>query len=316
MMKNKIFLGTFLILMLAFSAGNAIIQRTLIDFNSYDQKIQNQFPKPAESYVTNIDGAPKAVIGYKDYMLKNWKIELNASANFLKNRVLSYTRPVKSKRFGTVLGVRVHYPTWRNNCFAVIKPPFPIKIYNDDGTFANAENGVIPNAWEIKSLSIWVNGRNYNNQIAVRLRDREGKIHEYFMGNLFFEGWRKLVWVNPNFTDRIYAKSLTKVPLYPKDIPFLVFDSIVIYRQRAEIGGDFVTYIGKIGIDYTPYIVDRTDVEDIKDEQVWQIIAHKGKLAQELENKKLAEKLILYKQEEYRMKLQRDQALPQSNSTN
>lgn len=306
---------TLICLSLGISQGGAVIKRTLLDFAQYDEKIKAQFPDPAQSYVTNIDGSPKAIIGYGDYLLEKWRVSLNASANSMENRVLSYSKPVKSNRFGTVLGVRIHFPTWNNNSYALIHPPFPIKVYNDDGQFANAENGVMPNAWELRSLSIWINGRNYNNQIAIRLKDRNDNVQEYFMGNVYYEGWRKLTWLNPNFTDKVYAKSLTKVPLYPRDIPYLTFDSIVVYRQGSEWGGDFVTYIGAIEIEYTPYIVDRESVEDIEDEAVWQIIANKGKRATELENKKLAEKLILYQQEEYRLKIERDQAVPQDQNT-
>ncbi len=309
-MNRKNILVSCLLIMMGLSSGHAVIKRTLIDFSKYDERIKAQFPDPEASYVTNIDGSPKAVIGYGDYLLEKWRVSLNASSASLENRVLSYTKPVDSQRFGTVLGVRVHYPNWNNNSYALIHPPFPIKVYDDNGKFANDENGVMPNAWEIRSLSIWVNGRNYNNQIAIRLKDRNDVVHEYFMGNLYYEGWRKLVWVNPNFTSKIYAKSLTKVPLYPKDIPFLTFDSIVIYRQGSEWGGDFVTYIGAMDIEYTPYIVDRESVDDISDEEVWGIIANKGKRAQEVENKKLAEQLLLYQQEEYRLKLERDLAVP------
>ncbi len=313
-MNWKRIFAILLLVSLGMTQGSAVIKRTLLDFSKYDERIKAQFPDPEQSYVTNIDGSPKAIIGYGDYLLDKWRVSLNASANSIDNRVLSYTKPVESKRFGTVLGVRIHFPTWNNNSYALIHPPFPIKVYNDDGQFANAENGVMPNAWEVRSVSIWVNGRNYNNQIAIRLKDRNDEVQEYFMGNVYFEGWRKLTWLNPNFTEKIYAKSLTKVPLYPKDIPYLTFDSIVVYRQGSEWGGDFVTYIGAMDIEYTPYIVDRESVEDIEDEAVWQIIANKGKRATELENKKLAEKLILYQQEEYRLKIERDQAVPQNNN--
>lgn len=300
MNRNKLLIGVLLLLGIAIQ-GNAVIQRTLIDFNMYDQKVKEQFKDPEESYITNIDGAPKLVIGYKDYLLENWKVELNESASQLQNRVLSYCKPVVSQRFGNTLGVRVHFPKWNNNSYALVKPPFPIKIYNNDGQYANAENGVLPNISEIKSLSVWVNGKNYRYGLAVRLKDRMDNIHEFFMGWLMFDGWRKLVFMNPNYTDRITAKSLQREPLYPYDIPYMVLDSIVIYRPSDQIGGDFVTYFKNIEVEYNPYIVDSSISEDIKDEEVWNIITTKTKKKMELEEKRLSENLYLYQQEKFRM---------------
>jgi len=161
----------------------------------------------------------------------------------------------------------------------------------------------MPNVWEIKSLALWVNGRNFNYQVAIRLRDRNSKVHEYALGTLFFNGWRKLVWQNPNYTDKVYAKTLNKTPLYPRDIPYMVFDSVVIYRQGTEVGGDFVTYLGSIEMSYIPYIVDQAD--DVKDEEVWNIIADRGRKYRAIENRKLTEKILLQRKEEFRIKQER-----------
>ncbi len=160
-MKTKSAIYGVIFLFFCMATSSAVITRTLIDFSKYDDNIKAEFPVPAESYITNVDGFPKVVIGYKDYMLENWKVEMNESADMINNRINSYCKPVVSQRFATTLGVRVHFPSWNNNSYAIIKPPFPVKIYDTNGQFANAENGVMPNVSEIKSLSIWVNGRNY-----------------------------------------------------------------------------------------------------------------------------------------------------------
>ncbi len=310
--KKVVAVGLFIFLFVI--SGNAVLQRTLIDFSNYDQNIKSQYPTPAESYLTNIDGTPKVVLGYTDYLLENWRVELNSSANDIKNRVFSYSKPVTSQRFGTVLGVRVHFPNWNNNTYALIKPPFPIKIYDENGLYANSGNGVMPNVSEVKSISLWVSGKNYNYGIAIRLKDRNEEIHEFFMGWLYFDGWRKLVFNNPNFTDQIAAKTLTREPLYPYSIPYMVLDSIVIYRPADQLGGDFITYVKSIEMEYTPYIVDSDVTQDIKDEEVWGIITSKSKYRMELENKNLSENLYLYQQEKYRMQSQQDKTIPTTNS--
>lgn len=322
-MKTKIAVSSIILIFSILTALQATINRTLIDFAKYDESVKAQYPEPAESYISNVDGSPRVVVGYKDYMLENWKVELNESADMIDNRINSFCKPVDSQRFKTTLGIRVHFPKWNNNSYAVIKPPFPIKIYDTNSQFANAENGVMPNASEIKSLSVWVNGRNFRFGLAVRLRDRYEVVHEYFLGWLWFDGWRKLVFLNSNYTERISAKTLSREPLYPFDIPYYVFDSIVIYRPADQIGGDFVTYIKSIEMEYNPYVIDEEVTQDIKDEQVWGIITAKTKQKMDFENKNLTENLYLYQQEKKRMQSNKDSAVtssapstPSTTSTN
>lgn len=306
-MKSVKFVVSLAVLFVAVTGSFGAIHRTLIDFAQYDRRIQEQFPEPPNSYVTNIQGIPRAVVGYRDYQISNWVVELNSSAAFIENRILSYCLPVTSRlqyEGNSVLGVRVHFPSWNNNSYALIRPPFPLKIYDNNGDFINEENGVMPNAWEIKMLSLWINGRGFNYEVAVRLKDRDNRMYEFYLGNLCFEGWRQLVWINPAYTERIYAKTLHAVPLYPRDIPYYVFDSIVIYRQAVELGGDFITYIGKIEMEYTPYVVDSDLTNDIRDEDVWGIITERGKVIQDYENRMLVEEILLYDQETRRIGIQ------------
>ncbi len=295
---KKIISLSILLLTFLMVDGFSAIRRTIIDFNTYDEKIKAQFTEPKESLITNVDGYPKLIVGYEDYLLNNWDVELGESSGDIKNKILSYCKSVKSQRFGNTLGVRIHFPKWNNNSYALIKPPFPIKIYDTNGQFINAENGVIPNVSEVKSVSVWVNGRNFNFGLAIRMKDRFENIHEFFMGWLYFDGWRKLTFTNPNFTENINAKKLKREPLYPYDIPYLVFDSFVIYRPADQIGGDFVTYIANMEIEYTPYFVDSED--DIKDEEVWGIITKRMLRRQEAEERRLIENIYLYQQEKKR----------------
>lgn len=313
-MKSRMMFWVIILTFCAFGLAGATISRTLIDFSKYDTNMMMQYSNPPDSYVTNIDGMPRLIVGYKDYLLDNWKVELNESAQMIENRVQSYCKSVTSQRFGDTLGVRVHFPKWNNNSYALIKPPFPIKIYDTNGQYANAENGVMPNVSQIKTLSLWVNGRNFKYGLAIRLKDRYETIHEYFFGWIQFDGWRKLVFTNPNFSEMITSKVLQREPLYPYDVPYLVFDSFVIYRPSDQIGGDFVTYIGSVQMEYVPYIVDTAVTDDIKDEAVWGIITKKLKERQDIEEQRLSENLYLYQQERARMNIARDPL--STNNTN
>ncbi len=315
-MKFQKLILTVLMICTGTAAGFSVISRTLIDFSKYDQNLKAQYTEPEEGYVTNIDGQPQVVLGYRDYLLENWRVDLNETSSGMANRIYSYCRPVASQRFETVLGARIHFPNWRNNSYAIIRPPFPIRIYDENGQYANAENGVMPNVAEIKTMSIWVSGRNYRYGLAVRLIDRYSKIHEFFLGWIHFDGWRKLVWTNPNYTETVIAKSLSREPLYPYDIPFMMFDSLVIYRPSDQIGGDFVVYFKSIEMEYTPYIVDTTFTDDIRDEEVWGIITAKMKRRKAIEEKRMVEDLYLYQQEKRRIQAAKDEVGGQRTGTN
>lgn len=316
-MKIGILFTALMTILLFAGSGYSVVSRTLIDFSKYDQNVKALYTDPAESYVTNVDGNPKVVLGYKDYLLDNWRVDLNETSSSVENRVYSYAKSVASQRFDTTLGVRVHFPKWNNNSYVIIRPPFPIKIYADNGQYANAENGVMPNVSEIKTMGIWVNGRNYRYGLAIRLLDRHNVMHEYFMGWLYFDGWRKLVWVNPNYTEKVSAKTLTRVPLYPYDIPYMVFDSIVIYRPADQLGGDFVCYFKSIDMEYAPFVVDTTLTEDIRDEEVWGIITTQARKKKEIEEKRFVEDLYLYQQEKRRIQAAKDDmATPSTRTTN
>jgi len=47
--------------------------------------------------------------------IENWEILLASSARHVTNIALSYTREAPSKKYGTVMGVRVHFPTEPHN---------------------------------------------------------------------------------------------------------------------------------------------------------------------------------------------------------
>lgn len=301
-MKRNTLIITLLFTLLAGNGIFGVIVRTNMDFSTYDQNVKLQYSEPAESYISNVDGVPKAIIGYTDFTLSNWFVEFNGSSDMMQTRVFSYCKTVNSVRFGEVLGVRVRFPNWPNNGLALIKPPFPIQVYDTNGSFINTANGVLPNVSELKYIAVWVNGRNFNYQLAIRFRDRDGKIMEYYLGHLQFDGWRKLVWMNPFYTERAEAKSLKRMPLYPKDVPYIVFDSFVIYRPGSEQGGDFVTYLKSIEIGYSPYIIDNEVMDDIKDEEVWQIITEESRRKADIENRRFAEQLYLQQQERTRLK--------------
>ncbi|MDR0623012.1 MAG: flagellar filament outer layer protein FlaA, partial [Treponema sp.] len=58
--------------------------------------------------------------------ISNWDIVLASSSRTVGNMILSYTAEAPSKQWGTVMGIRVHFPVDPFNSWAVVRPPFEI----------------------------------------------------------------------------------------------------------------------------------------------------------------------------------------------
>ncbi|MDR3302906.1 MAG: flagellar filament outer layer protein FlaA [Treponema sp.] len=73
-----------------------------------------------------------------------------------------------------VLGTRIDF-LHRGHTSFTLKPAHPIPI-----------EGIT------KTLSMWVAGRNYNHKLVILIQDFFGRNFELTMGNLNFQGWKKL----------------------------------------------------------------------------------------------------------------------------
>lgn len=300
----------------------------LIDFGMYAKRIADQMKKnedikkqkQGQSALTGLPTENLKVTA-SDWTLAKWEIELNSSASSVRNNVLSYVTNVSSGYWSnnfktiykdtniegysatadsTVLGARIHFPVHRQNCWAKIHPPFEFNAYDDNADVANQYNGVLDNVGQIKAISVWVKGRNYKHKLAIRLKDRENVEKEFMMGVLYFDNWRELTWINPNYIDQIKDRVLSRVPLYPRSRPFIKFACFVVYRQMDMLGGDFVIYIRDVKVQYDKAVQDED--KDINDEKIWGILAKRRQAAKNREMLKLAEKKILLQQEKAKLK--------------
>jgi hypothetical protein len=309
----------FVALMVFSSVSFSAVKRTLIDFPVFekniaivaekDQKIREEVIKKDPSYDLSQYGVPEVKFTGDDWKIENWKVILASSANTTRNNVLSYTKKVTSKRFGEVLGARIHFIEGRFLSWAMICPPFNFFPYYDDGSDVNRDEsgeenslvmGILMNVGQIKSLSSWVYGLNYQMQVAVRLRDRDENVQDYFMGSVYYDGWRKLVWTNPEYTENIQDRVLRRVALYPKSYPFIAFDSFIVFKPEQEPGGDFVIYFKDVEIEFDRAII-REEL-DIDDEANWQILS-KERIQRRLRDlRTIGEQLYLMRQEQTRQK--------------
>jgi len=290
--------------------------------------------KPAGAPAAKDDlGANQYVVSQEDMTLDKWLVQLNSSARTIPNRADSYAKEVWSiaadykdpKNFTKYLGVRVHFPTHKYNAYAKITPAYYIPVYDSRGLPINyskfnpkavmdeckdneacpkfSYNGVIHNVKQIKNIVAKVSGRNYPHGIAVRLRDQDGDVSEYFLGYLDFAGWRYLRWDNPNYTTSYSAEELFRIPLYPTNIPYRVFDSFIIYRNGNTLGGDFVTYVEWVKMDFD-LAVSPEDLKDINvdDDAWWYVIRDQNTARNKALLARYAEEIDLRGQVEARMR--------------
>ena len=224
--------------------------------------------------------------------ITNWDVKFNSSSRTVSNVANTYTREAPSKQWGTVLGVRVHYPLDPAYSKASIRPPFEIPAYeplaevDDEGNKSESDSngitgpsqfedgfGVVKNVGTIRSVAINAYGLNFPHGLNVLLIDNQGNEKVCFMGYLNYDGWAELTWNNPQYVMEVRNRDLRLYPLYPTNTPFVKFGGIRLDRDADKIGGDFVAYFKDVKIIYDKAMLE-TD-RDINDEEIWGIINHR-----------------------------------------
>ncbi|MCL2719856.1 MAG: flagellar protein [Treponema sp.] len=264
---------------------------------------------------------PSYAAQYGDVMrtslaIQNWEVTLASSSRTVTNMSQSFTREARSEQFGTVMGVRIHFPTEPFNSWAMIKPPFDIPAYelstvDGDGRITRIDTdgitsaksrfemqdgdeaayGVIKNVGTIRELKVHVYGLNFPHGLSTILIDGMGNERTIFMGYLNFDGWGDLIWRNPQYLQEVRNRDLRIVPLYPFNTPFIKFGGFLIQRDASRIGGDFVTYFKDVSIIYDKAVLDTTD--DIDNEAIWGIIQTREEARKVWEMQRFGENQVL-----------------------
>ncbi|MDR2370567.1 MAG: flagellar filament outer layer protein FlaA [Treponema sp.] len=222
--------------------------------------------------------------------ISNWDVTLASSSRFVQNQMLTYTKEAPSKQWGTVMGLRIHFPTEPYNSWAIVKPPFEIPAFepqaniDDDGNIEPVEDndgitgssrfeehyGVVKNVGTIKSVAVNAYGLNFPHGLSTIIIDNQGNQKPVFMGYLNYDGWGELRWDNPAYVQAVRNRELRLYPLYPTSTPFIKFGGFLLQRDAAKEGGDFVVYFKDVKVIYDKAVLD-TD-RDIDDESLWDII--------------------------------------------
>ncbi len=323
-------LNFILVVGLLLLAGSVLFadESVLIDFTKLTADTTvGKNTTPTENSATLVDFSNVAGATFTDeekaamktsLALGNWDVMLASSSRSVRNQSDTMTResPIsaKAKPFNgeeiankKVLGVRVHFPVESFNSWAIVKPSFDIPAYADKTTLqgdklvVDAKDagrgekfngfGVVKNVGVLKSLSITAYGANFPNGLGVVLQDQDGNEQVMFMDYLQFDGWRTLTWNNPNYISEVRNRELRKYPLYPKSTPHVKLMGIIIYRDAAQEGGDFITYVKDIKITYDKAIIETE--RDINDEVIWNILQQRYEARRMAELKRLGNLQVL-----------------------
>ena len=296
----KRFSVLFMIILLGVGGSLTAETSVLIDFATLVEDSDQ------ENEATIVDFASEAGTGFTDeerlemktsLAISNWEVELASSSRNVVNSARSMIKAVQvndnAARFGgeTILGVRIHYPEERFNSFATVRPPFEIPAYmrkqtlQGDGTLIDDPTdirgtkfdgfGVVKNVGVIISVSANVYGNNFPNGFAIVLKDQNNNEQQIFMSYMDFDGWRQLVWRNPNYITEVRDREIQRSTLYPLAETMRKIQSLVFYKNASQVGGDFIAYIKDITITYDKAVLDTS--RDIDEEEVWGILRDREK---------------------------------------
>ena len=313
----------FILVAIALFAAGALFaeEAVLIDFSKLVADIiPNQDDVPTQNRATMMDYANVAggsftteqkTVMKTSLAMPNWDVVLASSSRNVANQGKSYVLAAPSKQFGTVMGVRVHFPVETYNSWARIQPPFAIPAFepmaqvSDDGSVqpqteedkANKVTryedglGVIKNVGIIKSVAVNVYGLNFPHSLSVVLIDANEVEHVHFMGYLRYDGWGELRWDNPNYVSDVRNRELRLYPLYPKSTPFVKFGGFLIKKDAAYEGGDYVGYFKDVKVIYDKAVLE-TD-RDIDDEGLWDIIKDREEARKNAEMNRFGQNQVL-----------------------
>ena len=283
----------------------------LIDFTQReaDCVVDEESNKPTQNKRTVMDFSVAAGATFTEEQkglmktslaLPEWEIVLNSSArnvgSLAESKVVA--APVKDSAkvpFAgkNVMGVRVIFPSIACNANAKIVPPFDIPAYepladaDDNGvrqdptdeqkasgkTLFEDGYGVVKNVGTIKSIACTTMGMNYPHGLYVLLKDNDNIERRYFMGYLGFDGWKTLIWNNPQYITEIRQREIRVYPIYPRGLPFVKFSGFQVTRDAAHIGDNYIGYFKDVKIIYDKALL--TSDRDIADEDLWGIITKK-----------------------------------------
>lgn len=307
-MKQGRFVISFMLFLGILIPTNAV-ERSLIDFTTYNENITQVVEKDQELYEQAIAdnpeldirnfGWPSFAFEAEDWNLENWKIVLNPSASTKETVKNSLAKNSPSQAHGNVLGIRLLFKPWKNAFWAFVQKPFHFAHTYINGQFVSQDDnnqdngfavGMLANVGQIKNVRSWVYGLNYDYTYGVQISNELDKKTEYGLGSIYHDGWRRLAWVNKEYSDDPNDWTPIKNPLYPYSFPYVKFERLSFYKKEGNPDPNFIGYVRDVTMDFDLAII--REEQDINDEAIWQLLSKKAMEDKLAMSKLLAEQLL------------------------
>lgn len=111
----------------------------------------------------------------------------------------------------------------------------------------------------VKTISVWVAGRNVNHQLFAMVNDQFGNTAKIFLGSLAFTGWRQLTGAVPPSVKQLNPRYEGRTGL--------TFQSFLIETDPNETFGQYYIYFDGLTTMTDMYIESQRDADDVNDSQ-------------------------------------------------
>lgn len=115
----------------------------------------------------------------------------------------------------------------------------------------------------VKTVSLWVCGRNQEHDMYVLVQDYFGRNFELYLGNLGFSGWKKLTAVVPPSPDGEHG--IVQSSAYYGDKPGFKILGFRVDCNPMQARGQFYMYIDDLRVVTDLYEMENRDEDDMLD---------------------------------------------------
>lgn len=184
----------------------------------------------------------------------SWNVHISPDFGVIAGRLFEGNPSMKEPLAGEedktdedtqVLGVKVDFFKRGVNSFTITAGrPLPV-----EGT--------------VKTLSLWVCGRNQSHDMYVLVQDYFGRNYELYLGNLGFSGWKKLTCVVPPSPDGEHG--IVQSSAYYGDKPGLRVLGFRVDCNPMQARGTYYMYIDDLRAVTDLYDIENHDEDDMAD---------------------------------------------------
>ena len=122
----------------------------------------------------------------------------------------------------------------------------------------------IPMEGIVKTLSVWVAGRNFNHQLVLLIEDFFGRPFELYMGKLNFQGWKKLTVAIPPQAEDGFNGIVQRNYHYNNEMG-LKLTGFRVDVDPWEAYGSYYIYLDDVRVVTDLFAEDNRDPDDMMD---------------------------------------------------